>query len=352
MLSMPAALLLMALAFLSTAVNSQHIDTMSAKDVQGLGVGNQLRAGLEVTAATSKPVFEDDGAFAKTEAALRAQLLKDGPKKDIEGGAVMASLLVAGKQNAPAYIYLGNGDNQHHMGVTAEGNFRIASKTGPLLESDEDGNIFAHTQLLAAGSIASADNMMVGEMRQWALHLADDFTAGPSGWGTACVTPCGETEQESKDRPCIEKPDVSGCGGVRMLGGPGKTRNGIVSKTFKLPKGHTEIRVSAVFHFIDQWEGETGFMQVGNADEEQGCANLDYVWTEAYDQRLVSSAVSVCGADIGEGRFSVPVEVVIPHTEESVVVTLGSTLGKQKVGQFDTGIQASWGMSSFEIYVR
>ena len=46
--------------------------------------------------------------------------------------------------------------------------------------------------------------------------------------------------------------------------------------------------------------------------------NMEYVWTETYDVSDYTHTVNLCGGEVGEGRFSVPVEVSLPHTADVV----------------------------------
>ena len=72
-----------------------------------------------------------------------------------------------------------------------------------------------------------------------------------------------------------------------------------------LPK-HTRLRITANFHFIDMWNSETGYLM---ADIGGPGATLEYVWTERYDVADYKNSSDACGGPLGEGRFSVPIDV-------------------------------------------
>ncbi|CDJ58466.1 hypothetical protein, conserved [Eimeria maxima] len=49
---------------------------------------------------------------------------------------------------------------------------------------------------------------------------------------------------------------------------------------------------------------------------------------------------------VGEGKFSTPIEVIVPHEDQSVTVAFGSTI------ETDDPYDQSWGVSAVEIAVR
>lgn len=262
-------------------------------------------------------------------------------------GMVVKNLKIAGPQNQPAEIVLRSGDNKVVMGVKPDGSFAIGSEEHPYL-SVQDNMMFAHTKVLAAGGLSSADNMAVGNVLQWALVHTEDFADGAQGWGEQCVLTCASSTHKS-DADCLAG-SITPCGGTRMLGGYEMFSKGQVSKRYTNLRTHSEVRVTANFHFIDDWEGETAYMMTGSFSKNMNCSSVQYAWTHAYDAREVSSAVSVCGGKTGEGRFAVPIDITIPHSEDTLDLIFGTTLlGKTK---FDAAGGAFWGVSGVNIYIR
>ena len=49
-----------------------------------------------------------------------------------------------------------------------------------------------------------------------------------------------------------------------MLGGAEKFTSGGITKVFSNLTSHRFLRVVAIFHVIDKWDGETGFMKLSN----------------------------------------------------------------------------------------
>lgn len=72
---------------------------------------------------------------------------------------------------------------------------------------------------------------------------------------------------------------------------------------------------------------------------------FDYVWTESYDEQISKNNLNICGDPVGEGKFAVPFEAVFAHEDTSIIVQLGALLDRDPC-------DASWGISSFRLYVR
>ena len=263
-------------------------------------------------------------------------------------GMVTNTLDVPGPQDVAAEVVLKSGQSTYSLGARPDGSFSIADGGKHAFLSVRDGNVFAHAQTLAAGGISSGENISVGGQMQYALAIAEDFAVGSAGWGVECPMLCPGTEMAGED-VCLEGA-VTPCGGVRMLGGFRTFGPGRTSKTFPGLRPHAHVRITGNIHFIDGWEGETVFLVIGSKIKGRGCTEAQYAFTHSFDTREVSSGINVCGDATPEGRFSVPFDVVVPHTESELDVILGSTL---KAGsQFDKHGKAWWGVSGLEISTR
>lgn len=56
------------------------------------------------------------------------------------------------------------------------------------------------------------------------------------------------------------------------------------------------------------------------------------MWTDTHTQDT-STGINVCGGTVAESKFSVPVEVVLPHTSDTLRIGFGSTIenGKRSI---------------------
>merc|ERR1719506_2286507 len=164
--------------------------------------------------------------------------------------------------------------------------------------------------------------VVVRGVRQWAMVTAEDFSMTGAGWS---------------------RPEVTMCGGVSMLGGFCKFSGGEVNKTFTGLPPHKQLRIVATYHFIDRWIGESGYMKL-NIGRGGGAVPI---WSEQHTQAEAKHGISLCGQEATpEGKFSVPIDVSVPHHEDTVMVTIGSTMDSSDP------CDESWGVSGFELWTR
>ncbi|KAL8426548.1 hypothetical protein Efla_006613 [Eimeria flavescens] len=278
----------------------------------------------------------------------------------VQAGMVVGQLRVAPASGKNALIAIGNEPDQFQMGIDGSGNFLIASPRTTILSADPEDNLRIHASL-STSTLDLQGPFTVRGIPQFRTVYREDFSSGVAeGW----------------DNPA-SRDIVSSCAGITMLGGYGKFAKGEISKRYSRLPPHKELRVKAVFHFIDAWIGETGFMRLDTGEEgfDFPCllkshfssgpdGGLAYAWTERHSQDFEQNAVNACGGDlrkiqrrnaksdlfiflkgpVGEGKFSSPIEVIVPHDKESVAVSFGSTRGWQI--QADDPFDQSWGVST------
>lgn len=217
----------------------------------------------------------------------------------------------------------------------------IKDKHKPILQIDaKNGSaesvISTEGDLIINGTLIAAD-MDIDEsndMAQWFLLYTDLFNKGAAGWSLNFTSACGSPWKI--------------LGGHCKFGGNGWSKDNnraMVEKTYtKLPP-HAHIRVQTRFFFIDQWESDTAFMQIG-------VDNMKYAWTEQYswcDQPfsiLCTKGKSFCGKDDYPDRLAKLVDAASPHNDDSLTVAFGTTLGD--VDPCDV----SWGVSGISIFIK
>jgi len=70
-----------------------------------------------------------------------------------------------------------------------------------------------------------------------------------------------------------------------------------------------KLRIRGTAHFIDDWAGETAYLKVGP----------HIVWTDSHDVKSAVGTMNVCGdSTVPESKFSVVIDVTLPHTADSV----------------------------------
>lgn len=217
----------------------------------------------------------------------------------------------------------------------------IKDKLKPILQIDAkngtaesimstEGDLIINGTLIAADMDIDDSN----DMASWFLLYTDLFNKGSAGWSQNYTSACGSPWKI--------------LGGHCKFGGNGWTKDNnraMVEKTYNKLPPHSHIRVQTRFFFIDQWESDTAFMQLG-------VDNMKYAWTEQYswcDQPfsiLCTKGKSFCGKDDYPDRLARLVDVSHPHSDDSLTVAFGTTLGD--VDPCD----ASWGISGISIYIK
>jgi hypothetical protein len=165
----------------------------------------------------------------------------------------------------------------------------------------------------------------------WRLVSADTFDVGTnSGWSLVNGSAAKGLRKSGSSL-------VSHCGDKNhFLGGHCSASGHEMTKVFRNLPVHSQVRVRARFHFLDQWDGESAYMKV----------NKKYVWTDVHDSMGDDDgAINLCGGDAGDGRMAVPVNVVVEHTDSTLEVAFGSSLDEH-------ACEESWGVDDVELLVR
>jgi len=167
--------------------------------------------------------------------------------------------------------------------------------------------------------------LIVNNIPQWRLVYIEDLTNGSIGWDNQradLITDCPN--------------------GVRMLGGPdGHFSAGEIVKEFSALPSHERLKIKAIYHFIDDWSGEMGFVRANLGSDGE----MVHIWSHAHTENS-AGGVSICGGLTPDSAFAVPVQISFPHIDSSIRIGIGSTI------EDDLPELQSWGMSGFELYVQ
>lgn len=161
------------------------------------------------------------------------------------------------------------------------------------------------------------------EVNQFYLYIFDDFQSQIKGWSVDATNVCGKNDN-------------------LFLGGPCKFGNMTVFKNFNDLPPHSEVRITANFHFFDGWEGEEAYMLV----------NDDAVWSDTYNWcpsamiwMCSTKSISACGNEKAD-RLSVPIDFTFSHKDASFKLSFSAFLGEKQP------CEASWGIDDVSIYLR
>jgi hypothetical protein len=233
-------------------------------------------------------------------------------------GAEMTTLSIQAGEENNAEFTLGSQSNPYSF--TNRGKFSdfIISYMGkPVLSTNKDNDIMLFPRSInAERGLNYTGDLKVRGIPQWRVVHEDDFT----GWSNSTTTECA---------------------GIKMLGGYCQFGGGEVTKTFTDLPVHSTLRIQANYHFIDAWDTETAFMRINNGKDGM----MQYIWTERYSAFSGNGGIDVCGGRWPEGKFSVPIDVSIPHVEGSVKIGFGSTIEQDPCDE-------SFGVSGVRILIR
>lgn len=151
------------------------------------------------------------------------------------------------------------------------------------------------------------------QLQSWREVSEDDFEEDSSGWTEVGLSTCAA--------------------GNRFLGGHCKLSNSPVSKVYTLPP-HTAIRVTASYHMLDNWQGETAFLKADNV----------YVWTLSGGFSS-PEGLNVCGGPEADPRLAAPVDVTFKHNTKRLQLTFGSTITGDPCA-------ASYGIDEVVVYIQ
>jgi len=215
-------------------------------------------------------------------------------------------------------LTLRDGSASCRMGWS-DGSFALESTTRTFSVTPT-GAVSLQEQVLTTANLNVGATFTRSGVRQWQLVQVETFDgARADGW--------------SVDR-------VTVCGGATMVGGYCELSSESTAKTFAALPPHSQVRIVATYHFIDQWQGESAFMR-----SEVG-GNLAIVWTDRLSLDAAATGYNLCGSDrYPETQFSSLVDVTLQHSRDTLQVEFGSTLDEQSCTH-------SYGVSGFQLYVR
>jgi len=231
---------------------------------------------------------------------------------NVQGDISGSQINLIADLNQTAKIVFGQEHNTYTMGARPEAFFIARDKTD-LFRIESTGEVIVNTDILSAKSFAT-EQLVIHDVVQWSLNsleMFDEISPLAAGWSH------NETIK---------------CSGLAIFLAHKKH----VHKVYHGLPHHSQLRLEATAHFIDDWQGEIAFLKV----------NDHIVWTEGHDQKHSQSKLSVCGSDIiPESKFSVAIDVTFPHRESTLVVQFGTTIPQDAP-------QTLFGFSSLSISSR
>lgn len=156
---------------------------------------------------------------------------------------------------------------------------------------------------------------------QWKQFSYDDFQGVVTGWNNTAMSSCGTSNN-------------------KFLGGYCNFADTAISKTYSDLPQHSQVRVTFNYHFIDEWQGESGYAQVDGKYVWQ----MAYAWCDSvlpwYCQKF---GINACGAEFPD-KLAQFVQIDTIHNANSLTLVISSTLDGD-------ACKASWGLDDVTIYL-
>jgi len=243
-------------------------------------------------------------------------------KKEADEATVSQLNIHAGEGQA-AYVSFGMQQKVWSVGADPKG-FYIDDGKKNVFSIDLEGRVTVRSDIFAAEHL-SAETLTLNHVNQWQVVSLEMFhAASPASLGWFA----GDTTSPTMN-----------CSTLVLLTGPrGDQKVPMVdsaSKFYEKLMKHTQVRVQATGHFVDDWQGETAYFKV----------NDNVVWTDSHDQRASRGQFSVCGSpNYPESRLTVPIDFSFHHKASKLKLAFGSTL--------DRTANAAFGISSLTLSLR
>ena len=237
-------------------------------------------------------------------------------------GGKMTSFSIQASQSSDAEMKIGCLNNFYSLLLRGKyEDFVLSNSNHPVLSINKNQDLmFFSNNFSPKKGFSFTGDFKIRSINQWKLIYEEDFSEGVSGWSNNTV---------------------SNCSGVYMLGGYCHFGGGEASKTYRSLSNHTQVKIEATYHFIDAWDGESGYMKINNGKNGE----MEYAWIEKYSAFLGSNGINVCGGRWSEGKFASPISIVIPHKNDSITIAFGATIEQDPCDE-------SFGVSGIRIYIR
>ena len=300
-------------------------------------------------------------ATVKTTAKV-ATKVKTGPTMK-RGGIV-----VQGEEGQAAVLSVKSGKTGYRVGAFGTpARFAIQQTGGDktdILTIKPNGDVTMKSKLLRTTSIEAESRLLVNKVPQWSIVKQENYVTDPT-------TQTVKGAEGWKSVPAIVgknavQVQVSRCGGLTLLGGVSNfDQAGSVAKIFKVPVAATtkEVRITTRFHFIDMWLGQSGYLKIAMPQENGEYGKGQVVWSSQYETAPdglspMVEMMNVCGnPKVGEHKFSVPIDIVVPLKGRSAASAAEKVEIKLEFGSTwalpadeNGSNEGSWGISGVEFW--
>lgn len=232
------------------------------------------------------------------------------------------TLSLHGSSSQAARVELGSGSSGvYSIEVTPKGIFQINLDQQSMLQINQNGQMIVNAHNLTTKGL-SVSGFFVRGVEQWSMVAQEIFTPSQStGWSPDVHFNCGAITLLGKTIPSGLDDNIGQVPYVNY------------TKTFDMPNAHSKVRIVATVHFLDDWQSETAYLKIDG----------NYVWTQSHSETNSDSKLNVCGQSYPDSKFSVGIDVTIPHTANTLNAVFGSNLAST---------DAMFAVSAFALYTK
>jgi len=234
--------------------------------------------------------------------------------------ALPSGIAVLGDKGSPPAVSFSSGDPRvTEASLVADGEtLEVHSLRGVASFSEK----VARLPVVDLRADLDAEELSIAGVKQWALWHFDGFDSEEDGnWSSNERSSCNVA-------------------GDNFLGGHCRFAATNTSKRFVALPHHEKVKVRARLHFIDEWEGESLFLQV----------NGQTVWSQSHSWcpglfkwKCTKFGLDSCGREMPD-RISVKAEAMLEHSGEDLEVSFASSLPPGS-----DACRASWGVDDVSI---
>lgn len=239
------------------------------------------------------------------------------------------SLIIESRANKNSLVNLKTKGSTlgYSFGMTGK-DFLISafSKPAMSIQANDMQKIIFGARSMSVSSLSLYSNFMYGNQNQWRMITHDTFTMNntlPTGWDYGITTGCGNT--------------------YKILGGFCQLSGKEIKRELSDLAPHRFIKIEVSFHFIGSWQGETGYLKLNGQTFRK---EASYLWTyrcNANKSKGMASSKS-CGYKVC--KLNYPVSVTIPHTDQKLSISFGSSLTN------NLPCDRSYGISDLRVYIQ
>lgn len=209
--------------------------------------------------------------------------------------------------------------NKYSLGIS-NSTFLIRKNETNILKLNNSTKSKFTSDTFSAKSLSTKGEIKYNTAAQWRMVHSDSFYQNMTSqnWNYKFNTECK--------------------GNYYMLGGYCHTSKMELTKTYKLPQ-HKMVSVEALYHFIGEWEQNTGYMKTEIKNEEK------YLWSSRCNNKGVLEEKEDMICEYTVCKMGEIVNVSFSHSEEELKIIFGATLTSEPCKQ-------SYGISDVRIFIK